>query len=253
MLAAMLPFAIAAVAGIVAFALYRGHSRRREDRQLAQQLLSSLHQNYPPEAEFRLLAPDELPTISIAPLEEAARAFAAAGFAPLGDVANLALVDADGAPIPMRVAVRAEEGLQACAYFHPAADQLFYDVSSDLSDGRTLTSSTALDSGKLEVPPEIERHYLPPGAPFDTVVRLQRDRLAELRRVTPGLAASAATTSELLLEDMRREARRKHAHRRELGWLTETELQRFTPAGVPPERMSTIHAEIRRLVAAEAA
>jgi hypothetical protein len=243
----MLTVAIAALL-IIAFAAHLSNRVIGENRAMAEAILRTLRNNFPPEAEFRFLAPEELPAVSVAPLRDAALAFADAGFAPLADVANLSLNDSDGSPIPMRIAVRADEGMQACAYFHPALDELVFDISSDLSDGRTLTTSTASMASKLDAPPEIERRYLPPGAPFATVVRAHRDRLADLRRAAPALTVNAASSREALLADLHREVRRKHEYRRGIGWLTESEFRRVTPQDIPAERMDAVYAQLRKLV-----
>jgi len=102
---------------------------------------------------------------------------------------------------------------------------------------------------KLEVPPEIRRRHLPAGAPFDTVVRGLRDWLVDVRRQQPELTMHTATSQAELLADCQREVRRKHEHRRGIGWLTETEFKRFAPSGATPERVDAIYAEIKRLVA----
>jgi hypothetical protein len=56
-----------------------------------------------------------------------------------------------------------------------------------------------------------------------------------------------------VLDDARLASQRKHAYRRQVGWLTPTEFRRLQPEDGDPEMMAAIYRELRDLATREAA
>jgi hypothetical protein len=221
-------------------------------REVAANLLQSLHQAFPPEQTYILLETEDLPAAALPALDEIAATFARNGLTPLCDFTIPSIRDGDGDLVPIRVAISADEGITCGAYLLPVIGHITFDVSSDLSDGRRIETTTAVGN-KFDAPPEYHTVTLAVDTPFETVLATHRQRLAAIRRELPHIGVSVPTTPDGVLAEARIASQRKHAYRREVGWLTATEFRRMQPEDGDPEVLAAIYRELRDLATRDAA
>jgi hypothetical protein len=242
---ALLIVAILVVAAVLIFA-----RAAQAERQLAEGIVQSLKRNYPREVECAFLDAAQLPAVCVGPLDAAQDDFAAAGLTPIGDLAMLNILDNEGRLIPVRAWVDVEQGLNCGAYFIPELGHTTFDIGSELSDGRTISTSNAVLAAVMaDVPPGYERRYVPVDTPFAEMLRQHRARveqaLAENSRLT---LCPAPATRSALIADLQRDAMRKHNHRRSVGWITREELRRYATPDLDVARLDALYLQVRRVV-----
>jgi hypothetical protein len=216
-------------------------------RSAARRILASLRDNFAAEHELRVVT--ELPDDVRAPLEAMTAALGPLGFTPLCDFEDVDVSRSAGRSIPMRAFASASEPTGAVVYHHPQLGRTLLDVGSDLSDGRSLTTTTAIEASKLANPPELLRQPMPGETAPAEVVASHRRWLAETLAQAPGVTARGASTIENLFAEARRIQRLKHEHRKRIGWITFDEMLAMSRGREDVARLT--HAAIQRELARE--
>lgn len=121
------------------------------------------------------------------------------------------------------------------------------DVETEFDDGRFLQTSNAQVAGLLAQPPFMEAQFLPFGTPLPALLDRHVTELA--RRLHGGAKAVPVRNADDLLAVQKRQHAFKMAWRESVQWVTREELRAM--AG-NDELADAIHAEVRRIVAAEA-
>jgi len=219
-------------------------------RSSARRLLDDFRGHFVPDHELRLLGPETLPEEGREPLEEAGRALQRAGGQFIGDMEDVTVTGILGCCIPIRSYLFESLGFQASAYYYPWVGRLIYELSSELSDGRGLTTGSAQAAGKLDTPPSIDRLQLSYETPLEELIRIHTERLAAFRQDNPNLELILCATPEELMARQQKLERAKYEHRSKNGWISEEEVIRLAPPG-REEWAKLVHAEIRKLVKAD--
>jgi hypothetical protein len=222
--------------------------RVRAVRAAARRILGTLRDNFAAEHELRAVA--SLPEDARPHLEEVRQRLGPLGFAHVFDLEDADISRTAGRAIPMRAFVCTSEPLSALAYHHPQLARTILEIGCQLSDGRTLSTSTAVEATKLQNPPELERQTLPPETSPDNLLASHRRWLAETQAAAPALTVSCSHTPEEFLQEARRVQRAKHEYRKRIGWITLDEMRALSRGR--EEVAQQTHAEIVRLLAREA-
>lgn len=191
-------------------------------RGAARRILGSLRETFAAEHELRTVA--ELPDEARAPLDEIAAALAPFGLQRVCDFEDADISRGTGLSIPMRAFASPSEPIGALAYHHPQLGRTLLDVMTRLSDGRILTTTTAIEAAKLTNPAELERHAMPAETTPSEAMSSHRRWLEQALAAAPAVTATSARTSDEVLADARRVQRLKHEHRKRIGWVTFEEM-----------------------------
>jgi hypothetical protein len=179
-------------------------------------------------------------------LDEASEEFAAVGMYPVCDIEDVTMRPRVGCVAPMRCFAKADEDVGGCAFYLPAVGRLIFEVGCDLSDGRTLTTTTSEETASLENPPYCVRQTLPWDATVDDLLAAHRKLLSGILAADSGLVASVPKATEGILETLRKNQLRRHEFRRALGWVTLRELEALSEGR--DGNALAVHREILRIL-----
>jgi hypothetical protein len=115
-----------------------------------------------------------------------------------------------------------------------------------LDDGRTVTT-TPVSSGDLPEPrPGNLGHHMPGAAP-ETLLARHPEHVGSLLSRSPGVAPCAMHSPEDLLKLMADSQARSSEYRRQIGFLTDDEVDRFAGRDMPRATREAIRAEVAKL------
>lgn len=230
----------------VLFFLWERHQQRRGLQRAARNILECNQRLYAAEHELRIV--DDHSEEMREALDEAAREFDRAGLIAVCDVENMAVNATTGTRLPIRYFVGRDEEVAGGAYVATGFRRVVVEVGCLLSDGRSLTTSTAEEIASLARPPWSIQQFLDVDASLEELLDRHRALLDRLRAEDPGLRPVVARTPQLLLEHWRQLQRRKHEFRRALGWVTLEELQALAEGDT--RKAAAVYREIRRILEA---
>lgn len=216
----------------------------------AQRILDSVRKNFTEYRDLRTLSAEELPPPMAAKLDEAKRLLEPLGFSPFCDVEDRTFTKANGILIPIRYFTEEKKATLAAAYFHPALKYLVLDFMSDLSDGRHLMTSNAVQAGKILVPPNDLRKFLDPMTAAGDMLEKHRAWLAEVKAAAPGVRTVTPATPGAVLDRYQQGNREKWAFHRDRGWISFEELKKMAP-GQSEAVARRVYAEIQKILQKE--
>jgi hypothetical protein len=117
------------------------------------------------------------------------------------------------------------------------------DCETELSNGGYLTTSNAAQAGKLNPPPGFDRQYFPLNTLHETVFHKHCERLGDFVAANPGISITPMRTLEEALAMQQRMHAAKAAHRKEIGYVTQDELERL---GANPKNAAEIKQALDR-------
>ena len=135
---AILVFLVVVNVGVV---LAHRRRQRRLVRHTAENVLTTFRDAFSAEHEVRIAT--ELTDEMRSHLDQASAAFAALGLVAICDVEDPSVNASAGCAVPIRCFAKIDEEIAGCAYYSPTSGCLILEVGCDLSDGRTLKTTTS--------------------------------------------------------------------------------------------------------------
>jgi hypothetical protein len=123
------------------------------------------------------------------------------------------------------------------------------EFSSELSDGRFLSSSNAEAAERVGMPAELDRKFHKNGTSWHVLLAEHRDRLTTAL-ARGGMEAVVSRTAEDMEARFERESALKRAHRARIGWITHDELLKMSGGNVA--MANAVHVAIRAQLGASA-
>ena len=121
-------------------------------------------------------------------------------------------------------------------------------LTTELDDGRFVTTTNAYSGGVLSAPPVVDLDCLPYGTFVRSLWFSQRERTAALLGASPGVRVRPFGSVDDLISSMHRYEVVREAHRRRIGWVSLQELRRMSSAKLQAE---AIYLDIQTILRGE--
>ena len=228
-------------------------------RASAERQLGIMRRNFSGRSEFRQASEAEFPHINFVPYRLTGRLLEAEGFRHLVDLENLRTlepdrqfkrtlsrwwVSGDGSAVAGHFQTRPFLGrklrdlltglknlrwVAASRWFaRSVLPREHVGFTTELDDGRFVTTSNAFLAGTLSGSPSVDHDFLPNGTPPHWLWWSQRERVAALLAASPGVHVRPFQSVQDLIASMHRFEAAREAYRESVGWVTLQELRRMS-------------------------
>jgi hypothetical protein len=237
-------WAVVIVLVLVNVAVVVAYRRRRRSvvRRTAENLLKLFRDAFSATHEVRIATDltDEMRSY----LDEAADELGELGFVAICDVEDLSASAAAGRAVPMRCFAKTDEEIGACAYYLPTVGRLILEVGCDLSDGRTIKTTTSEETAGLERRPGVFQQHVPWDTTIADMLSAHRKQLADVLAAGPPGSPTVPRTAQAVLDDFRRSQTLNHEFRKRIGWVTLSELKALAEGD--ERQAESVYREIER-------